>query len=67
MKKLITLSAIISLISCAVNAQTIVLTDTEKGIEQGNWQTDSQKLNITGQASAYSNRCCTAENRKAPR
>jgi hypothetical protein len=24
------------------------LTDTEKGIEQGNWQTDSQKLNITG-------------------
>jgi len=48
MKKLITLSAVISLISCAVNAQTIVLTDTEKGIEQGNWQTDSQKLNITG-------------------
>lgn len=48
MKKLITLSAIISLISCAVSAQTIVLTDTEKGIEQGNWQTDSKKLNITG-------------------
>jgi len=48
MKKLITISAVISLISCAVNAQTIVLTDTEKGIEQGNWQTDSQKLNITG-------------------
>lgn len=48
MKKLMTISAVISLISCAVNAQTIVLTDTEKGIEQGNWQTDSQKLNITG-------------------
>jgi len=48
MKKLITISAVISLISCAVNAQTIVLTDSEKGIEQGNWQTDSQKLNIAG-------------------
>lgn len=48
MKKLMALSAVISLISCAVNAQTIVLTDTEKGIEQGNWQTDSQKLNIAG-------------------
>ncbi|WP_346828313.1 aldose 1-epimerase family protein [Serratia inhibens] len=48
MKKLITISAVISLISCAVSAQTIVLTDSEKGIEQGNWQTDSQKLNIAG-------------------
>ncbi|MGB8663170.1 MAG: aldose 1-epimerase family protein [Serratia inhibens] len=48
MKKLITFSAVISLISCAVSAQTIVLTDSEKGIEQGNWQTDSQKLNIAG-------------------
>ncbi|CAI0816727.1 aldose 1-epimerase family protein [Serratia ficaria] len=48
MKKLVSLSAVISLISCAVNAQTFVLTDTEKGIEQGNWQTDSQKLNIAG-------------------
>lgn len=48
MKKLMTISAVISLISCAVSAQTIVLTDSEKGIEQGNWQTDSQKLNIAG-------------------
>ncbi|MGO4745636.1 aldose 1-epimerase family protein [Serratia quinivorans] len=48
MKTLIAVSISISLISWGAFAQTIVLTDNEKGIEQGNWQTDNQKLNITG-------------------
>lgn len=48
MKTLIAVSISISLISWGASAQTIVLTDNEKGIEQGNWQTNNQKLNITG-------------------
>ncbi|EFE93769.1 hypothetical protein HMPREF0758_4653 [Serratia odorifera DSM 4582] len=48
MKTLIAVSITISLISGYVGAQTFVLTDSEKGIEQGNWQTDSQKLNLPG-------------------
>ncbi|TQI79712.1 uncharacterized protein DUF4432 [Serratia fonticola] len=48
MKKLIAISIAISLISGYANAQTIVLTDSENGIELGNWQIDSQQLKIPG-------------------
>ncbi|WBF44106.1 aldose 1-epimerase family protein [Serratia rubidaea] len=48
MKTLTAVSVAISLISGYANAQTIVLTDSEKGIEQGNWQTDSHKLKLAG-------------------
>ncbi|AVJ16872.1 DUF4432 domain-containing protein [Serratia sp. MYb239] len=48
MKTLTAVSIAISLISGYASAQTIVLTDSEKGIEQGNWQTDSHKLKLGG-------------------
>ncbi len=46
MNKLTVLSLAISLISGYAGAQTIVLTDSENGIELGNWRIDSSQLKI---------------------
>lgn len=46
MNKLTVLSLAISLISWYAGAQTIVLTDSENGIELGNWRIDSSQLKI---------------------
>ncbi|MFC0229366.1 aldose 1-epimerase family protein [Serratia aquatilis] len=48
MKKLTAITIAISLISGYAGAQTIVLTDSENGIELGNWKIDSQQLKIPG-------------------
>lgn len=48
MKTFLAVSIALSLVSGYASAETIVLTDNENGIEQGNWQIDSQKLNIPG-------------------
>jgi len=46
MKKILTLSTLALLISAPAMAQTWVLTGAENGTEQGNWQINSDKLNI---------------------
>ncbi len=49
MKKTLVFSTLALLISGNVCAKTWLLTSAESGIEQGNWQINSQKLNIKDQ------------------
>lgn len=64
MNKLTVLSLAISLISGYAGAQTIVLTDSENGIELGNWRIDSSQLKIPLRVSACNSKSCMVASKR---
>lgn len=48
MKKTVLAGVVMALVCGQASAKSWLLTDAETGVEQGNWQVDSKKLNLSG-------------------